>query len=112
MKSSTSSKNSKPQRKRSEAADTAEVVVEIAATAVAVGDKAVVAGEEEAGARRRREPERGNLYAFTKTILNNTTIPPVLYCLRRWFRRKTLFPALEMANDLPRPLLAGRWQIC
>ena len=36
------------------------------ATAVAVGDKVVVVGEEEAVARLKRELERGNLYAFTK----------------------------------------------
>ena len=57
MKSSTSSKSNKLQRKRSEAADIVEAVVEIAAIAVAAGDKVVVVGEEEAGARHRREPE-------------------------------------------------------
>jgi len=68
MKSSTSSKSNKPQRKRSEAADTVEAGAEIAAIVVAVGVKAVVVGEEEAAARPRRELEleRGNLYAFTK----------------------------------------------
>ena len=54
MRSSTSSKSNKPQRKHSAAADTAEAGAEIAVTAVAAGDKVVVAGEEEAGARRRR----------------------------------------------------------
>ena len=66
MRLSTSSKSNKPQRKHREAADTAEAVVEIVATAVAVGDKVVVVGEEEAVARLKRELERGNLYAFTK----------------------------------------------
>lgn len=66
MRSSTSSKSNKPQRKRSEAAGTAEAGAEIAATVVAVGVKVAVVGEEEVGARRRRELERGNLYAFTK----------------------------------------------
>ena len=66
MRSSTSSKSNKPRRKRSAAADTAEAGAEIAATVVAVGDKVAVAGEEEVGARRRWELERGNLYAFTK----------------------------------------------
>lgn len=59
MRSSTSSKSNKPQRKRSGAADTAEAGVEIAATVAAVGDKVVVAGEEEVVARRRRRSEQG-----------------------------------------------------
>jgi hypothetical protein len=67
MKSSKSSKSNKPQRKRSGAADTAEAAVEIAATVVAAGDKAVVVGEEEVGARHhRRELERGTFMLFTK----------------------------------------------
>ena len=66
MRSSKSSKSNKPQRKRSAAADTVEAGVETAATVVAAGDKAVVVGEEEVGARHRRESGARDLYAFTK----------------------------------------------
>jgi hypothetical protein len=60
MKSSKSSKSNKPQRKRSAAADTVEAEAEIAAIVVAAGDKVVVVGEEEVGARHhRQELERG-----------------------------------------------------
>lgn len=76
MRSSTSSKSNKPQRKHSAAADTVEAGVEIAATVAAVGDKVVVAGEEEAVARLRRELEREPL-CFHETIINNITIPRI-----------------------------------
>jgi hypothetical protein len=109
MRSSTSSKSNKPQPKHREAADTAEAVVEIAVIVVAVGDKVVVVGEEEAVARLRRELERGNLYAFTKTIINNITIPRFFYCLRRWVR--DLFSVLD-GEVVIGPSSAGRWQIC
>lgn len=86
MRSSTSSKSNKPQRKHSAAADTVEAGVEIAATVAAVGDKVVVAGEEEAVARLRRELERGT-FMLSRNDHKQHHDTPGFYCLRRYLVR-------------------------
>jgi small nuclear ribonucleoprotein (snRNP)-like protein len=108
MKSSTSSKSNKLQRKRSEAADIVEAVVEIAAIAVAAGDKVVVVGEEEAGARHRREPEleRGTFMLSRNDHKHYDT--PGFFCLRRWVRNLFLCFVLD-GEDIIWPSFC--WQV-
>lgn len=81
--------------------------MEIVATAVAVGDKVVVVGEEEAVARLRRELERGT-FMLSRNDHKQHHDTPVFYCLRRWFRN---FSAWD-GEDIIWPLRVGRYQIC
>lgn len=59
--------------------------MEIVATVVAVGDKVVVVGEEEAVARLRRGPEQGT-FMLSRNDHKQHHDTPGFYCLRRWFR--------------------------
>jgi hypothetical protein len=81
MKSSRSSKSNKLQRKRSAAADTAVVGVEIAATVVAAGVKVVVVGEEEVAARHhRRESGARDLLCFSRNDHKHYDTPGFSAC--------------------------------
>lgn len=104
MKSSTSSKSNKPQRKHREAADTAVVGAEIAATVVAVGDKVVVAGEEEVGARLKRELERGTFMLSRNDHKQHHDTPGFILLATIGFRD---FSVLDDGKDIVWP--SGSW---
>lgn len=80
--------------------------MEIAAIVAAVGDKVVVAGEEEAVARLRREPERGT-FMLSRNDHKQHHDTPGFYCLRRYLVQHFDFLFWTGKKDIVWPLLLG-----